>query len=174
MGAPLSERTRVRRVPAKKAVTVDGQYNRIGLVLALLAALWFFVALWSLNGFFTASTVRAVGGFLGAASVPWSVGWLVHIIISIIEQHLYRLRAAVKNAPLPVLAGVYGLIVFVGVVDVLSSSLAFLLFFNSLGLDITDPTVRFVSIALAEVIAIAPEPLIVWLFMALYQVIRKQ
>lgn len=174
MGAPLSERSRVRRVPAKQAVAVDGQYNRIGLVLALLAALWFFCALWALNGYFTSSTVRAVGMLLGATVVPWSVGWLVHIIISIIEQHLWRLRTAVQNAPLPVLAGVYSLIVFVGVVDVLSSSLAFLLFFNSFGLDIADPTVRFVSVALAEVIAIAPEPLIVWLFMALYQVIRKK
>lgn len=174
MGTPLSERSRVRRVQSKKVVTVDGQYNRVGLVLALLAALWFFVALWGLNGYFTANTVRAVGLLLGTAAAPWTVGWLVHIIISLIEQHLWKLRKAIKDAPLPALLGVYGLIVFVGVVDVLSSSLAFLLLFNSLGLDIADPTVRFVSVGLAEVIAIAPEPLIVWLFMALYQVIRKK
>lgn len=165
--------TRARSSPSKE-VKVSDQYNRVGLVLALLAALWFFVALWCLNGYFTASTVRAVALLLGGAVVPWSVGWLVHIIISLIEQHLWRLRAAVKGAPLPVLAGVYGLIVFVGVLDVLSSSLAFLLFFLSFGLNLADPTVRCVSVALAEVIAITPEPLIVWLFMALYQVIRKK
>ena len=98
----------------------------------------------------------------------------MHIVISIIEHHLHKLRAAVGNAPPIVLVSIYGLIIFVGVLDVLSSSLAFLLFFHSMGLSTTDPSVRFASVALAEVIAILPEPIIVWLFMALYQVVRKK
>jgi hypothetical protein len=169
-----SRASRVRGASPKKAVAVDGQYNRVGLILAIFAALWFFVALWALNGYFTASTVRAVGLLLGATSVSWGVGWLVHIIVSLIEQHLWKLRAALGNAPLPILAAIYGLIIFVGVLDVLSSALAFLVFFNSLGLLVTDPSVRFASVVLSEIIAILPEPIIVWLFLALYQVIKKK
>lgn len=166
--------SRVRREPPKQEVVADGQYNRVGLIMAIFSALWFFTALWGLNGYFTASTVRSVGILLGASSFSWGAGWLVHIVISIIEHHLHKLRAAVGNAPPIVLVSIYGLIIFVGVLDVLSSSLAFLLFFNSMGLSPTDPSIRFASVVLAEVIAILPEPLIVWLFLALYQVVRKK
>src|SRR5215216_1531849 len=114
--------SRVRSASSKKEVTVDGQYNRVGLILAIFAALWFFVALWGLNGYFTASTIRSVGMLLGAASVSWGFGWLIHIIVSLIEHHLWKLRQAVGGAPLFVLAGIYGLILLVGVLDVLSSA----------------------------------------------------
>lgn len=171
-----SERTsRVRKAPVMaKTVTTDGQYNRVGLILAIFAALWFFTALWSLNGYFTASTVRSVGLALGLSSISWGTGWLVHIVTSIIEHHLYKLRTAAGQAPPVIWIGIYGLIIFVGVLDVLSSALVFMLFFHSLGLSATDPSVRFASVVLAEVIAILPEPIIVWLFLALYQVVRKK
>src|SRR5689334_22661584 len=154
--------SRARSAAAKQAVPIDGQYNRIGLTLAIFSALCFFLALWGLNGYFTASTVLSLGKYLGAASVSWGTGWLVHIVTSLIEHHLHRVRGAVGGTPSFVFLSVYGLILFVGALDVLTSALAFLFFFNSFGFNPTDPTARFVSVVLAEVIAILPESLIVW------------
>jgi hypothetical protein len=172
MGTPYSRPSTVRSVPLKDGGMVEHEYNRVGLALAIFAALCFFGALWGVNGYFTARTVRTVGHFLQVSSLSWGSGWLTHIVISLIEQHLWRLREAVSNAPRFVLVGVYCLIVGVGIVDVLTSAIAFLLLFSSLGLSLTDPTVRFVSVVLAEIIAIIPEPIIVWLVVALWRVIR--
>jgi hypothetical protein len=173
MGTPYSRPSTVRTTSLRDGGVVEREYNRVGLALAIFAALFFFVALWAVNGYFTARTVRAAGQLLGIAALSWGAGWLTHIVISLIEHHLWRLRETVSNAPRFVLLGVYCLIIFVGVLDVLTSALAFLLLFSSFGLSVTDPTVRFVSVVLAEVIAIIPEPLIVWLCVALWRVIRN-
>ena len=109
---------------------------------------------------------------LFAASVSWGAGWLVHVVISIIEHHLWRLRHAVAGAPITVIVGVFALIILVGVLDVFTSTLAFLLLFNSFGLDVLDPSVRFSGVVLAEIIAILPESVIVWLAVALWRVVR--
>src|SRR6266508_3178185 len=157
--------TNVRSTPLKS--NAENEYNRVGLALAIFAALCLFCALWGLNGYFTSRTVRSIGLFLHISSISWGAGWLTHVIISLIEQHLWRLREAVENAPRFVVLGVYCLIVLVGVIDVLTSAFAFLSLFASLGMSPVDPTIRFVSTVLAEVIAILPEPLIVWLAIAL-------
>ena len=167
-----SRPTRVRSAPLKNDIKVADQYNRIGLALAVFAALCFFCVLWGVNGFFTARTVRNIGPLLGFASMSWGAGWLVHIVVSLIEHHLWRLRHAVGGAPSTVVIGTFALILLVGILDVLTSTFAFLLLFVSLGADLSDPSTRFVSVMLAEIIAIIPEPIIVWLAVALWRVIR--
>src|SRR6266498_76433 len=110
MGSPYSGQSKVRSVPLKDASEVQQEYNRVGLALAIFAALCFFCTLWGLNGYFTARTVRNVGSLLFSVVVSWGAGWLVHIVISIIEHHLWRLRHAVTGAPPVVIVGVFALI----------------------------------------------------------------
>jgi hypothetical protein len=172
---PHTEReSRVRSTAMRNNEVVKAEYNRVGLALSIFAALCFFAALWGLNGYFTARTVYSLGVAFSLPVFSWGVGWLVHLVVSLIEHHLWRLRSAVGGAPGIVLIGVYGLIVLVGVIDVFTSALAFLLLFDSLGLSATDPTVRFLCTALAEVIAIVPEPIIVWLAVALWRIVRDE
>jgi hypothetical protein len=172
MGTPYSEQSKVRSTSLKSNNTVEQEYNRVGLALAIFAALCLFCALWGLNGYFTARTVRNAAYSLFLVSLSWGIGWLIHIIVSLIEHHLWRLREAIGNAPRFVLLGVYALIVLVGVLDVLTSTLAFLLLFDSFGISALDPSVRVASILFAEVIAIIPEPIIVWLTVALWRIVR--
>jgi hypothetical protein len=172
MSTPYREGSRVRSVPLKGNATVQHEYNRVGLALAVFAALCLFCALWAVNGYFTARTVRAAGQLLRIAALSWGAGWLVHVVISLIEHHLWRLREALGNAPRFVIVGVYCLIILVGVIDVLTSAVAFLLLFNSLGFPLLDRSVIITSTILAEIIAIIPEPIIVWLVVALWRVIR--
>lgn len=171
MSSPYSEGSKVRSAPLKGAPAIEDEYNRVGLALAIFAALCFFVALWCLNGYFTARTVYSLGLNFSIATLSWGTGWLTHIVVSLIEQHLWRLRTSLENMPRFVLLGIYALIILVGVIDVLTSSLAFLLLFNSMGLSPTEPTLRFACVVLAETIAILPEPVIVWLAVALWRVV---
>jgi hypothetical protein len=172
MGTSYSEQSKVRSAPLKSSNSVEQEYNRVGLALAIFAALCLFCALWGLNGYFTARTVRNAAYSLFLVSLSWGIGWLVHIIVSLIEHHLWRLREALGNTPRFVLVGVYALIIVVGVLDVLTSTLAFLLLFDSLGLSVLDPSVRVMSTIFAEIIAIIPEPTIVWLVVALWRILR--
>lgn len=165
-------RSKVRSYPLTNDSTVAHEYNRVGLALAIFAALCFFCALWALNGYFTARTVRSIGILFHILWLSWGAGWLVHVVISLIEHHLWRLRDAVDNAPRIVLYAVYSLIIVVGTLDVLSSALAFLLFFAAFGFPLFDQTTIVTSTVLAEVIAILPEAVIVWLVVALWRVIR--
>ena len=162
---------KVTSAPLKDGA-VEQEYNRVGLGLAIFAAFCFFCALWALNGYFTARTVKAIGDTFHLTALSWGVGWLVHLIVSLIEHHLWKVRHAASGTPGVVIVGVYGLIILVGVVDVLTSSLAFLDLFRSVGFSIVDPTTHVVSTVLAEVITILPEPVIVWLGIALWRVVR--
>lgn len=81
MGSPYSGQSKVRSAPLKDAAEVKEQYNRVGLALAIFAALCFFCALWGLNGYFTARTVRSIGLLLGFVSVSWGAGWLTHVVV---------------------------------------------------------------------------------------------
>jgi hypothetical protein len=163
----------VRSAPLRNGEVVKQEYNRVGLALSILAALCFFLALWGLNGFFTARTVVGLGNSLNIAALSWGAGWLVHIVVSLIEHHLWRLRQAVAGAPGFVLLAVYGLIIAVGVIDVLTSTIAFLFLFETVGLSAMDSTLRLISTVLAAVIAILPEPTVVWLSVALWRVVKE-
>lgn len=173
MQSPYSRKSKVRST-SRTDGALSHEYNRVGLALAIFAALCFFLVLWGLNGYFTARTIVSLGLHFQIALFSWGMGWLIHIIVSLIENHLWKLRGAVGGAPGFVLFGVYGLIVLVGTIDVLTSSLAFLQLFASFDLSPTDPTIRTISIVLAEVIAIVPEPVIVWLAVVLWRIIQDE
>src|SRR5690349_3413857 len=126
-----AEQSKVRSAPLKGNSAVTHHYNRVGLALAVFSALCFFIALWGLNGYFTSRTVRSIGLLFHLDGVSWGAGWLVHVVVSLIEHHLHRLREALGNAPRFVAVGVYCLIVIVGTLDVLTSALAFLALFAS-------------------------------------------
>lgn len=168
-----SRESRVRSALLKDGV-VEQEYNRVGLALSIFAALCFFVALWGLNGYFTARTITGLGEHFQLPFLSWGAGWLVHVVVSLIEQHLWKLRSTLGGAPGVVLVGIYWLIVVVGTIDVLTSSLAFLALFASVGQSASDTNIRTLSTLLAEVIAIVPEPIIVWLAVALWRVIRDE
>jgi len=172
MSTPYSEQSKVRSAPLKGNVAVEHEYNRVGLALAIFAALCFFCALWGVNGYFTARTIRSIGYHFHLASVSWGIGWLVHVVVSLIEHHLWRLREAIGNAPRFVLVIVYCLIIAVGILDVLTSALAFLALFDAIGAPILDRSVLVISTLLAEVIAIIPESIIIWLIVALWRVVK--
>jgi hypothetical protein len=171
--AQQPEGSRVRSYPIHSNEAIHDQYNRTGLALAIFAALFFFIALWGLNGYFTARTVRSLGTLLGLSAFSWGSGWLVHVVVSLIEHHLFKLKEALGNAPALLIVVIYILIVVVGSLDVFTSTLAFLDLFSQAGLSPTNPTVRFVAVLFAEVIAIVPEPVIVWLCIALWRVTRS-
>jgi len=164
----------IRSTPIKGSAPgrIQREYNRVSLALAIFATLCFFCALWGINGFFTARAVASAGTWLHVAALSWPIGWLIHIIVSLIEQHLWRLREHLQSAPPAVYIGVYTLIVVVGVLDVFTSALSILLLITSVGLSPTAVPMIVISTLLSEVIAIFPEPVIVWLTVTLYRVIR--
>jgi hypothetical protein len=162
-----SEQAESRRSAVAEERHTSEEYNRVGLALSLFAALCFFSALWFVNGFFTARTIVTLSG------LSWGAGWLAHIVISLIEHHLWRMRATVSRMPRAVLLGIYALIICVGIADVLTSAIAFLMLFAGAGISPVDTTTQIVSIVLAETIAILPEPTIVWLTIALWRVVRN-
>ncbi len=152
-----------------QSTRAGAEYSRVRLALALLAALVLFVALWLLNGFFTARSVLAISALIGTSAMPWSVGWLVHIIITLLELAFWPFRdLLIKiSAPRGVLWAMCGLAFLVGAADVLSSAVGFLGIFHSGALSAT-----MISTALAEAIAVGPEPIVVWLLVALWRVVR--
>jgi len=150
------------------------QYNRVGLALAVFASLCFFTALWVLNGYFTSRTIYRLGQSHDLVFLSWGTGWLIHLVISLIEQHLWKLRTAVGGAPGIVLVAVYTLVVIVGVVDVLTSSLAFLELLATARFSPIMPATHLIATLLSEVIAIIPEPLIIWLSIALWRIVQDE
>lgn len=106
------------------------------------AALW--LALWLANGYFTVT-------FLAAWGVAWWWGCLAHLVISLIEQHLWRSRR--RSA--------YPLVIAVGVFDVYSSALGVLALFVASGVPLDGLLLLLAATAVAEGIAIAPEPQLV-------------
>lgn len=153
---------------------VAQEYNRIGLALAVFAALFLFGTLWLVNGYFTARTVRTISIALGFASLSWGTGWLVHVVVSLIEHHLWRLRETLSRAPRIVIQVIYCLVVIVGVLDVLTSTVAFMQLFAWLGYAPFNLNTVLVSVIFAEIIAIIPEQIIVWLIVALMHVIHNE
>jgi hypothetical protein len=167
----------VRSVPMRSgnsAPQVEQEYNRVALALAIFATLCVFVALWGLNGYFTARTVVAGGRLLALAFLTWGTGWLAHLVISLIERHLWRLRQHLRGGPFIVTAAVYGVVLLVGVADVFTSVIGVLDLAARAGFDVQAFSTRIVATVLAETIAILPEPVIIWLSVALYRVIKSR
>lgn len=166
--------SRIRSSPLTNDTDVEFEYHRTGLALSIFSAFCFFCSLWLLNGYFTARTVVVLGNLFGFVALSWGTGWLVHVVVSLVEHHLWRLRTTLTRAPGAVYVGIYTLIIVVGVLDVFTSSLAFLLLFASTGFSVFSLTAIIISTVLAEVIAILPETVIVWLIIGLWRVITAK
>ena len=120
-------------------------------------ALTFWFALWLLNGATTALPFVLLGQRFSAPGIWLGVGACVHIIVTLIENHLWRSFRTCNTGEKIAIAGE---ILFVGVLDVLTAAVAFFFFFSYLGL--ATPSVAWYAICtiLAEIIAIGAELMI--------------
>jgi hypothetical protein len=119
----------VRSVPidGRKAIAPVGSdhYQRGGIIAAIVVALALFLAAWAVNGYFTARTIAGLGGWLRVAWLSWGSGWCLHLAISVIEQHAWKVPAWAANVPslanlLPlILIIMWALAVIVGSMDAL-------------------------------------------------------
>lgn len=122
-------------------------------VSANAIALTFWIVLWLLNG---ASTTLPFYLF-GRSGLWLGIGICAHIIVSLIENHLWRSFRRCSRAERGLLAVE---IFIVGVVDVLTATLALYLLFLYLGLASPSLTWYAICTILAEVIAIGAEIMI--------------
>lgn len=84
-------------------------------------ALTFWIALWGLNGASTALPFALLGRQFGALGLWLGVGVCVHIVVSLIENHLWRsFRRCSRGEKLAIAAE----ILLVGVFDVLTAAVA--------------------------------------------------
>lgn len=149
-------------------------YNKSGVIAVAVVALLLFVAVWLLNGYFTARTAAGVGGALGWPWLTWGVGWCIHLVISVCEQHAWKVPSYVRS--ISALADVYPYIllcmwaiaVIVGSLDTLTTAVGLV---DLLRIESWSGVVW--CVILAEAAAVLPEPLIVGLALFLYQVRRR-
>jgi len=143
-------------------------YYRVAVILALSLLLAFWVGLWILNGISTVGFVWALGGSIGAG-----VG--LHLVISVLEQHLLRAKAYIGADLWPVLRWpIYVLVFLVGFFAIGASTGAGLFagwHWQWWGYGFT-PTSFCTMIATG--IAVLPEPFGVITAIALYRVIKQR
>lgn len=124
-------------------------------------ALTFWIALWLLNGASTALPFTLLGQRLGAAGAQlglWiGAGICVHVIVSLIENHLWRSFPRCRPEEKGALAAE---ILFVGFLDVFTAALSLFALFTYLGLATPSLTWYAVCTIFAEVIAIGAELMI--------------
>lgn len=133
------------------------RYEYGAYAAAEVAATLAWVALWLLNGLLTVLWLAAWG-------LAWWWGCLAHVVISLIEHHLWRSKRGSK----------YPLIVIVGSVDVYSSALGVLYFLHWAGLQL-DPLYAYTfATIVALAIAIAPEPNIIGHLGEVWTLTRKR
>lgn len=157
-----------RRRRASAAATGGMSYAQARAVVVLSVFILFFGTLWLINGEFTARFVGAFG-----ASVTW--GWALHLANSVIEVGPAFLdRRYMGDIPprlaLAALALIWLLTLPFGVLDVLSSALGIAPLLVWTGARGGIAVVQ--NVGLAEVLAFAPEPMLVLLLTALRNVLR--
>lgn len=154
---------RSRRAPSADA------YNRAGVGAAAIVGLVLFAALWLLNGYFTVRTLRGLAGWLSVSWLSWGVAWVIHMVVSVSEQHAWKVRGYAARIPilrdfLLLIAVVMGAIaVVLGSADTLTTVVGLMGFFGASG---GLSSLLFWTI-LAELIAVVPEPVIVALLVLL-------
>lgn len=146
------------------------RYQFAGFFAALLLALVAFGLLWILNGYLTIQ-------FFARFGVAIWLGLLLHLIISVIEQHLWRARRVLKWIGLdelwPVLRFVvYPAILIVGVVDTGTNATELVLLADRWGWPALTLASNTAWTLLAEFIAVAAEPLFVMTLIVTIRVVR--
>lgn len=155
---PSPTRPRVRATPA------PGSYQRTRAAVVLSIFILVFSFFWIVNGDFTAGMVMA----LFRTTVEW--GWAAHLMMSAIELGPVFLRPFFDKLPRWVLLVMWLLSLPFGVFDVFSSAVGLGPWFVWTGAAGVAAHVQ--NTALAELVAFLPEPMILWLLVALRNVLR--
>lgn len=148
-------------------------YTKSGVIAVACVALVLFILVWLLNGYFTARAVAGIGGVRGLWWLGWGTGWCIHLIISVCEQHAWKVPSYVRGIPLLadvypyVLLTMWGLAVAVGSIDTLTTAVGLTDLFR---VETWGGVVW--CVILAEIAAVLPEPLIVGLTLFLVQMRR--
>jgi hypothetical protein len=150
---------------------VSKQYRRGRAAAGLAVFILLWGSLWFLNGYFTARSVVAIGAYRGL-TLSWGIGWLAHVIMTILELSVAFLSPYLQGVPRFVLILLWLVALPFGVFDVGSSAAGLLQLAQLVNIQ---PSLMVNSIAtlLAEGIAIAPEPVIMWLIIALVRLARE-
>jgi hypothetical protein len=150
------------RRPQRLAI---GSYQRSRAAVGLGIFILVFACLWLVNGDFTAVFIMQTF----ATTALW--GWSYHLVTSAIEIAPLFLSPFLAGLPRPVLVVLWALSLPFGVIDVLSSALGvqpWVLWTGAAGI-----VQHIQNAALGEVIAFLPEPMLLWLLVALVRVWRS-
>lgn len=161
--------TRRRPSPARRAAAPARSsisYRQSRAVVVLLIFILFFAFLWLFNGELTARFVARL--FLVSASV----GWSIHLLISVIEIAPAILAPYLAQIPRRLVLVLWFLSLPFGVFDVLSSAVGVAPYFvwtSAIGV-----VAHLQNVVLAEAIGFLPEPMIYVLIVALVSVLRRK
>ena len=146
--------------PARSSVS----YRQSRAVVVLLIFILFFAFLWLFNGDLTARFVARL--FLVSASV----GWSLHLLISVVEIAPAILAPYMASIPRRLVFVLWLLSLPFGIFDVLSSAVGVAPYFVWTGAAGIWAHVQ--NVALAEAIGFLPEPMLFVLVVALVSVLR--
>jgi hypothetical protein len=96
--APAAPEPAIRRKPKRKAKTVDVDYDTVALTTAEWGEVAFWAGIWALDAWFTATFLLLVFGL----ALPF--GFTIHLVVSFVQQHLWRLGWREHALPVLVLA----------------------------------------------------------------------
>jgi hypothetical protein len=143
----------VRSIPN----TRQAAYEHGALTAAELAGLIFWGTVWAIDCIFTVQMV----GRLGAA---WYTGIVTHVVVSVVQQHLWRARRW----------GAWALVFAVGLLNVFSSAWGLQSVATARGLPAGDTLIwAGIYTGLATFIALAPERAGMGHLFALWRLLRR-
>lgn len=155
----------MRRRPAAQVRSVMS-YRQTRAVIALLVFILVFAFLWLFNGELTARFVMALTGTSAGA------GWSVHLVITVVEIAPAILAPYITGMPRRLVVVLWLLSLPFGVFDILSSTIGVAPYFAWTGASGLGAHLQ--NVVLAEIIGFLPEQMIMWLLVALRNVLRGQ
>lgn len=162
----------VRSTPIPTTSSVVNQYRRGRAAASLAALIFIFGALFVLNGYFTVRAVLAFSAARGLGLNVWA-GILAHIVMAVVELSLIFASPHLRGMPLILRIIVWLVVLPFGIFDVWSSTTGLLDVAVRLHLTLM-PWIHIITTVLAEGLAFAPEPIIIWLLVAFSRMARDQ
>ena len=153
-----------RRRLAEKASGPVAPYRRGRAIVALMIFILLFAVLWMVNGEFTAEFVMATTG----KDATW--GWSAHLVITAIEVAPAFLAPYLRGMPRRLVVVLWLLSLPFGILDTLSSAVGVAPYVTWTGA--TGLQAHGQNVFLAEIIGFLPEQMIMWLFVALRNVVK--
>lgn len=151
-----------RRAPAPARSVVS--YRQTRATIALMCFILVFAFLWLFNGELTARFVMGVTG------KPATWGWSTHLIITVVEIAPAILAPYLREMPRRLVVVLWLISLPFGIFDVLSSAVGVGPYFLWTGL--TGVKAHSQNVVLAELIGFLPEQMIMWLLVALRNVLK--